>query len=65
MAHGSRIAAARRERGLTRAELAKLVDVSRQAVYDWENGKDIKLSNLRKVAKATKKPLAFFVGAAA
>lgn len=59
------IARARRRRRLTRAELAKLVGVTRQAVYDWETGKGIRLGNLKKVARVTKTPLAKLVGGAA
>lgn len=33
------LAAARVNRGLTQAELAEKIGVSRQAILDWENGK--------------------------
>ena len=33
------LAAARVNRGLTQAELAEKIGVSRQAIFDWENGK--------------------------
>ena len=33
------LAAARVNRGLTQAELADKIGVSRQAIFDWENGK--------------------------
>ncbi len=50
---GRRITRARKRMGLNKAELARLVGVSRQAVTDWERGTDIKLSNLRKLARVT------------
>lgn len=37
MAIGERISELRRERGLSQAQLAKQLDVSRQAVSKWEN----------------------------
>lgn len=35
------LAAARVNRGLTQAELAEKIGVSRQAILDWENGKRV------------------------
>ncbi len=35
---GRRIAAARKERGITQDELASLMNVSRQSVSHWEKG---------------------------
>jgi transcriptional regulator with XRE-family HTH domain len=58
-----RIKRARKKKSLSRAELAARVGVSRQAVYDWENGAEAKLHNLVKVAAVTDTPLAELVGA--
>ena len=38
MSIGERITALRKERNISQAELARLLDVSRQAVSKWENG---------------------------
>ena len=39
------IKAKREKKGLSVIELAKLVGSSRQAVYDWENGRSIPLAD--------------------
>lgn len=53
MSVGDRIAALRKERNITQAELARLLDISRQAVSKWENGQatpdTIKLIQLAEV----------------
>ena len=53
MSLGDRIAALRKERNISQAELARLLDVSRQAVSKWENGQTspdtIKLIQLAEV----------------
>ncbi len=41
MSVGDRISALRKERNISQAELARLLDVSRQAVSKWENGQAI------------------------
>ena len=41
MSVGERISALRKERNISQAELARLLDVSRQAVSKWENGQSI------------------------
>ena len=38
MSVGERISSLRKERNITQAELARIMDVSRQAVSKWENG---------------------------
>ena len=38
MSVGERIAELRKKRNLSQAELARIMDVSRQAVSKWENG---------------------------
>lgn len=38
---GERITALRKERGISQAELAKRMDISRQAVSKWENGSSV------------------------
>jgi len=47
------LAELRRERGLTQAELAKLIGVTTSAVGNWESGERIpRLPTLRKLADA-------------
>lgn len=47
------LAAARVNRNLTQAELAEKIGVSRQAIFDWENGKRaIRPVNLYAICKA-------------
>lgn len=47
------LAAARINRSLTQAELAEKIGVSRQAIFDWENGKrSIRPVNLYAICKA-------------
>lgn len=47
------LAAARVNRGLTQAELAEKIGVSRQAIFDWENGKrNIRPVNLFAICSA-------------
>lgn len=58
---GFRIAAARKEAGLTQQQLATAVGVSRPAVAQWEKGRTSpSAENLRGVATATSKPLIYF-----
>lgn len=53
MSIGERIAALRKARNISQAELARILDVSRQAVSKWENGQaspdTIKLIHLAEV----------------
>ena len=49
---GDRLKQARKNSGLTQAELAKTVDVRETAISLVENGKQEKLSNIEKVAEA-------------
>ena len=53
MSVGERITVLRKERNITQAELARLLDVSRQAVSKWENGQSspdtIKLIQLAEI----------------
>lgn len=64
---GSRIRAARLEAGFTNSEqLAVRLRVGQRTVQRWETGKsDPTIEKLIEVAKATGKPLAFFLEAAA
>lgn len=48
----------RRKRGLTQKQLADLLGVSQNAVYNWENGKrQPKLDTLRKISQALGVPV--------
>jgi transcriptional regulator with XRE-family HTH domain len=50
---GTRVRAARRDRGLTQDELANLVGVSRSAVAQWETGRAGQVTgNLSRIAGA-------------
>ena len=52
MSIGERITQLRKERNLSQGDLAKAMDVSRQAVSKWENGtSDPSTSNLLSLAK--------------
>jgi transcriptional regulator with XRE-family HTH domain len=62
---GSRIAQRRRDLKLSQAKLAKRVGVSRQSINGWENGADLRISNLEKVARALKTTVAELAGGAA
>ena len=62
---GHRIAQRRRDLKLSQAKLAKKVGASRQSVNGWENGADLRMSNLEKVAKALKTTAAELLGGVA
>jgi DNA-binding XRE family transcriptional regulator len=55
-----RIMRARKEAGLTQAELAQILYVSRTVVGNWERGNyEPRLGEAQKIAIATGKPLEF------
>ena len=47
-----RIKIAREKKSMTKAELARRVEVSRASVSMWEDGKNISVSNIHKIAEA-------------
>jgi len=47
-----RIKIAREKKSMTKAELARQVEVSRASVSMWEDGKNISVSNIHKIANA-------------
>ncbi|MFF3405734.1 helix-turn-helix transcriptional regulator [Streptomyces sp. NPDC002742] len=53
MINTHRLKSARLDMGLTQAQLAKKLDVTRETIYRWETGKEVPtLSNLSRWAKA-------------
>ena len=49
-------------KGMTQKQLADILNVSQNAIYNWENGKrDIKLETLQKIANALEVPLSKFL----
>jgi transcriptional regulator with XRE-family HTH domain len=57
------VARARRKLGMTQAEFARAMAVSRASASDWERGgPGPSLRHLRKIAKISKTPLADLVG---
>jgi transcriptional regulator with XRE-family HTH domain len=59
---GKRIAAARKQAGLSQTELADKIGVTRAAVSGWERGQEPLLSHLRDIARITKVSLAWLLG---
>jgi transcriptional regulator with XRE-family HTH domain len=53
---GKRIAQARREQGLTQAELAKLLGVSTRSVQSYEAGTTVPYRHARRIAAVTGRP---------
>ncbi len=47
-----RIELAREKKSMTKAELARQVEVSRASVSMWEDGKNISVANIHKIAQA-------------
>lgn len=61
---GTKIKQALFESGLTQQQLAKLIKTDQGLVSSWQSGKRIPtIKSLEKIAKATNKPLNFFVDA--
>jgi transcriptional regulator with XRE-family HTH domain len=58
---GLRIAAARRERGLTQAEFAKLVGVTSRSVQAYEAGKIVPWRHLDRFEEITRRPRSWFL----
>lgn len=58
-----KIRSSRKEAKLTQTDLANLLKVELQTVFRWENGKVKKISidTLEQIAKATGKPLSYFL----
>lgn len=58
---GARIAAARREAGLTQEELADLVGVSTRSQQGYESGDVVPYRHMGKIADITKRPVSWFL----
>lgn len=59
---GMRVAAARRESGITQTQLAELIGISRVALSSYESGRvRFKIQTLMTLSKILNKPLAYFV----
>lgn len=58
---GARIATARKEAGLTQAELADLVGVSTRSLQGYEAGEVVPYRHMAKLAEITKRPVAWFL----
>lgn len=53
-----KIKAIRISKGMTQKQLADILDVSQNAIYNWENGKrEIKIETLQKIANALNVPI--------
>jgi len=60
---GTRIRAARKEKGLTLVELGKLVGYAHNSLSRWESGEQtLTMDQLLRLAAALDKPLAYFLG---
>jgi transcriptional regulator with XRE-family HTH domain len=49
---GTKIQAAREAKGLTQTDLAAAIGVTRQAICNYEQGRDMRVTQLVRIAKA-------------